>query len=173
LEMDDGLAEDLGEMTRSQVSFVLDGHLVASTWPEAMRPQVERGLVAAASAAEGDDPFEMTLDHETYVSLSGRLSGGRGGYLIQRSFDEAIAFLRALGRPRVALGLGVLLAAAVISFVGAARIAQPVQALVDGTRQVAAGDLSHRLSVGSGDELGELAGSFNEMASALAESREH
>src|SRR5262249_10206738 len=117
--------------------------------------------------------FEMTLDHETYVSLSGRLSGGRGGYLIQRSFDEAIAFLRTLERTLVALGLGVLLAAAVISFVGAARIAQPVRALVDGTRQAAAGDLSHRLSVGSGDELGELAGSFNEMASALAESREH
>jgi PAS domain S-box-containing protein len=60
-----------------------------------------------------------------------------------------------------------------MSFLGAARIAGPVQALVEGTRRLATGDLGHRLAVTAHDELGELAGSFNDMAGSLASSRDH
>ena len=172
-EIDDRLAADLRDMTRSEVSFVLDGRVVASTWPEAVRGEVERRLAAGAGTGAGEAPFEMALGRENYLSLSGRLEGERGGYLIQRSLDEALGFLTTLERTLLALGLGVLLAAALMSFAGVARIARPVRALVEGTRRLAAGDLSHRLAVPSGDELGELAGSFNEMAGALATSRDH
>jgi PAS domain S-box-containing protein len=172
-EIDDRLAADLRDMTRSEVSFVLDGRVVASTWPEALRDDVERGLASDAHATAGEAPFEMGLGRENYLSLFGRLPGDRGGYLIQRSLDEALGFLTTLERTLLALGLGVLLAAALISFVGVARIAQPMRALVEGTRRLAAGELGHRLPVSSGDELGELAGSFNEMAGALATSREN
>jgi PAS domain S-box-containing protein len=170
-EIDDRLAADLRDMTRSEVSFVLDGRVVASTWPDALRRGVEQVLGAASGA--GDAPFEMRLGRENYLSLSGRLEGERGGYLIQRSLSETVGFLTTLERTLMALGLGVLLAAAFISFFGVARIAKPVRALVEGTRRLAAGDLGHRLTVTSGDELGELAGSFNEMAGALATSRDH
>ncbi len=172
-EIDDRLAADLRDMTRSEVSFVLDGRVVASTWPEDVRREVERALAAGTGAGAGDAPFQMPLGPERYLSLSGRLEGQRGGYLIQRSLDEALGFLTTLERTLLALGLGVLLAAAIISFVGVARIARPVRALVEGTRRLATGDLAHRLPVGSRDELGELAGSFNEMAGALATSRDH
>jgi PAS domain S-box-containing protein len=172
-DIDDRLAADLRDMTRSEVSFVLDGRVVASTWPEALRREVEHGIAAGAGERSGDAPFEMALAGENYLSLSGRLEGERGGYLIQRSLDEALGFLTTLERTLLGLGLGVLLAAALISFAGVARIARPVGALVEGTRRLAAGDLSHRLPVTSRDELGELAGSFNEMAGALATSRDH
>ena len=172
-DIDDRLAADLRDMTRSEVSFVLDGRVIASTWPEAARTEVERGLAAGAGAGSGDAPFEMALGRENYLSLSGRLEGERGGYLIQRSLDEALGFLTTLERTLLGLGLGVLLAAALISFAGVARIARPVRALVEGTRRLAAGDLSHRLPVTSSDELGSLAGSFNDMAGALATSRDH
>ena len=172
-EIDDRLAADLRDMTRSEISFVLDGRVVASTWPEPVRRDVERALATGAGGSAGEAPFGMPLGRETYLSLSGRLEGPRGGYLIQHSLDEALGFLTTLERTLLALGLGVLLAAALISFVGVARIARPVRALVEGTRRLASGDLAHRLPVTSRDELGELAGSFNEMAGALATSREH
>src|SRR5207249_4773959 len=172
-EIDDRLAADLRDMTRSEVSFVLDGRVVASTWPEDVRREVERALSAGTGSGAGDTPVQMPLGRERYLSLSGRLEGQRGGYLIQRSLDEALGFLTTLERTLLALGLGVLLAAAIISFVGVARIARPVRALVEGTRRLATGDLAHRLPVSSRDELGELAGSFNEMAGALATSRDH
>ena len=48
-------------------------------------------------------------------------------------------------------------------------IYQPVNALLDATEGVKKGDLSARVPVQSGDELGSLAGSFNEMMSGLQE----
>jgi adenylate cyclase len=48
-------------------------------------------------------------------------------------------------------------------------ILQPVDDLIDATHAVKRGDLDARVPVASGDELGELAGSFNEMVHGLAE----
>ncbi len=47
------------------------------------------------------------------------------------------------------------------------RLLEPLDALKTGTEALASGDLSHRVSVPTGDELGELAAGFNEMASSL------
>ncbi len=58
----------------------------------------------------------------------------------------------------VALALGAALAA---------RVTQPVLALVRGVRAIAAGDLSQRVPEDAPDELGELARVFNEMAQRL------
>ena len=51
-------------------------------------------------------------------------------------------------------------------------ITGPVVALLAGTRHLASGDLRHQVEVKTADELGELARSFNEMATSLFESRE-
>jgi two-component system NtrC family sensor kinase len=45
---------------------------------------------------------------------------------------------------------------------------RPVRELIAGTKRVAAGNLEHRLTVHSADELGELAASFNKMTADLA-----
>ncbi len=49
---------------------------------------------------------------------------------------------------------------------------RPVRQLLEGTRQVAAGNLDYRIRVRSNDEMGELAGSFNEMTRFLQHARE-
>lgn len=49
------------------------------------------------------------------------------------------------------------------------RITRPLARLNETTRQIAAGNLDIRLGVGNQDEIGELAGSFDEMARKLAE----
>jgi two-component system NtrC family sensor kinase len=51
-------------------------------------------------------------------------------------------------------------------------IHRPVRELMAGTKKVAGGDLTYRLSVRSGDELGELAASFNKMTEDLARARD-
>jgi putative nucleotidyltransferase with HDIG domain len=43
----------------------------------------------------------------------------------------------------------------------------PLDALVDGTRRLSAGELAHRVEISSGDEFGTLATSFNGMAESL------
>lgn len=66
----------------------------------------------------------------------------------------------------VALALGVLLVLLLAS-IQVRRTMGPLQALTDGTRRLADGDLDARVPVGSGDEFGALARSFNSMATRL------
>ena len=176
-DVDDRLARDLRDVMRSEISFAVGGRVVASTWPEPVRRQIERELAAKPGLLrEAARPFEMPLGKETYVSLLGRLDAAEDStpvvYVVQRSLDEAMRFLATLERMLLLIGGGVLLAAWVMSFAGVTRIVKPVRALVEGTRRVAAGDLTRRIPVTSRDEIGELSRSFNEMAWALASSRD-
>jgi two-component system NtrC family sensor kinase len=51
-------------------------------------------------------------------------------------------------------------------------IRRPVRRLMAGTRELASGNLGHRIEVTSSDELGRLAHSFNDMALSLQSARE-
>ena len=48
-------------------------------------------------------------------------------------------------------------------------VLQPVDRLLEATEAREAGDLDARVPITSGDELGQLAGSFNEMMEGLSE----
>ncbi len=63
--------------------------------------------------------------------------------------------------------LGALTVGAFGFFLFRRRILQPIEALADGTRQLAEGHFETRLPGGAHDELGELASRFNDMAEAL------
>lgn len=52
------------------------------------------------------------------------------------------------------------------------QLTRPLNKLTRATREVSQGELDHRVSVDSNDELGELAESFNRMTSNLQESEE-
>jgi signal transduction histidine kinase len=58
-----------------------------------------------------------------------------------------------------------------LSFQVANPIIKPIHRLTEVTKRLAAGDLSQRAAVGSKDEVGALAGAFNQMASDLARSK--
>ncbi|NCO42487.1 MAG: hypothetical protein COZ06_27260 [Armatimonadetes bacterium CG_4_10_14_3_um_filter_66_18] len=60
-----------------------------------------------------------------------------------------------------------LVLAAVLAAVTARSIVRPIGELASGAQALAAGDLAQRVPVRSGDELGRLATSFNDMAAAL------
>jgi signal transduction histidine kinase len=74
----------------------------------------------------------------------------------------------------VALGLYllVLLGVAGAGLILSRRMARPVEALSEGTRRVAAGDLRTRIPRGAKDELGALVDSFNRMTEGLEAGRE-
>lgn len=50
-------------------------------------------------------------------------------------------------------------------------VTRPVEKLVDGTRKIASGDWEYKVDIESKDEIGELADSFNDMASSLADAK--
>ena len=59
-----------------------------------------------------------------------------------------------------------------MSWWGAARITQPVTKLVNGAKQVAAGNWNARVDVRSKDDIGQLAAAFNKMTEELVEQRD-
>ncbi len=67
----------------------------------------------------------------------------------------------------IALALGILL-----SWWAAVRVTRPVGKLVAGAREVASGNWDARVTIHSRDEIGTLAGAFNQMTRQLAEQRE-
>lgn len=54
-----------------------------------------------------------------------------------------------------------------VALVFARSISRPIQALAEGSRRVGAGELDHRIQVDSGDEIQDLALTFNQMAEDL------
>jgi PAS domain S-box-containing protein len=175
-EIDDRLARDLRDMTHTEVSFVLNGRVMASTWPEAARRVLEQRLFAGNTPHRTwATPSTMPIGSETYLSLAGELNAGKdtehGVYLIQLSLDQATGFLTTIDRALLLIGGSVLTAVVLISSLGVARLVKPVRALVEGTRRLAAGRLEYRIPATSWDEIGELAASFNDMAEALTRSR--
>ena len=74
-------------------------------------------------------------------------------------------------RTWVVLLLGVLVCG-LFGILVSGSVSDPIRRLTEGTRQLAAGHLDHRVMVQSRDEVGELADSFNKMATSLAESRQ-
>lgn len=81
--------------------------------------------------------------------------------LVQSAFQSAV---------QSTLLVGVIVAAtagALISLALTARLSAPVAGLVAASRRIAAGRYAERVPVPSADEIGELAGSFNQMAEAL------
>jgi adenylate cyclase len=90
------------------------------------------------------------------VVVSGLSTDGQGS-LEEFGIDVAAAVLVAF---TVSFELTILVTKSVL---------RPVRDLLEATRKVKEGDLSARVPVTSGDEMGALAGSFNEMVAGLAE----
>jgi hypothetical protein len=61
------------------------------------------------------------------------------------------------------------LAVICVSILFSHTITRPLKRLIDGAEAMSRGDLDQHIEVKSGDEIGQLANSFNEMASAVAE----
>ena len=164
--IDDATARDLETHTGSSVSFLTADRLFASSWDAATRGRL------VLPTTSGSEPFLSQLPGGRQLSLLVPVAASLSSplhALVQRSWDEALAPLRALRRRMVLIGAGALLAALVVGVGVAHGITVPITTLVAGMREVLRGNLEHRVAVERRDELGFLATSFNEMTGGLAE----
>ncbi len=114
------------------------------------------GTVAVATLLVGPAYFAEAMGH-----LPGDPMGEAMGIATQAAFEDAMR------RALVAATVIAIVSATVVSIAVAARIAGPIGGLVRAARRVAGGDYAERVPIATPDELGELASSFNEMASSL------
>lgn len=110
-------------------------------------------FVAVRLVASG--AFEAAMGH-SMPGMDDMMSS-----LVRAAFQDAV---------QSALLVGVLVAGAAAVIIGlalSARLSAPIAHLVAASRRIAAGRYAERVPVASADEIGELAGSFNQMAEAL------
>lgn len=79
---------------------------------------------------------------------------------------------RDIARTRLAIGLlgALILVAGLVAVALISNLlTRPLREVAAGARQIAAGDLAHRVPAGRNDEIGQLAAAFNDMAAKIAE----
>jgi signal transduction histidine kinase len=128
-------------------------------------------LAQALAAAEPvlEDRGDV-LEASAAVQLSSRRAGTaflvESKAVLRRRFEEALADTR---RRLVPLILGALAAGFAGAFALTALAVKPLQDLVEGVRTIASGRWDHRVLPRRADEVGWLAGEFNQMAEKLGE----
>ena len=132
------------------------GHLASGIVP--IRRGYDSGPVIAAAAAGYIVSPEIAEKTE-------RISKITEQYLQQKAFRREtkrvyIAFF-------LLLTLLILVSATWLGMYLARQITVPLQKLVEGTREVASGNLDHRVEAEAGDEIGQLIRSFNQMTTDL------
>lgn len=94
-----------------------------------------------------------------------------GSVKVGLSLEENRKEIRRTRLMLILIGCGGFLLGLIGAVVLAKRITGPLQKLVEGTVRISKGDFTQTISVGSRDEIGDLARSFNEMTRDLLETR--
>ena len=145
-----------------------------------MRVQEDVGLpilVESARAGEWDlfpeYEFRGNKKNAAFKHCASKEEGGLGWVVgIGINNEDISVTIEELSRLLISATLLVLLIVVLWTLLIARRTTQPILALEQGTRRVAAGDLDARIEVSGKDELAELARAFNQMTEDLQSSRE-
>jgi signal transduction histidine kinase len=95
-----------------------------------------------------------------------------GSVKVGHSLEPLYAQVRRSSMVLLLIGVTGFLLGILGTTVLARKITRPIHRLVDGTVRIAKGDFSRVIPMSSGDEIGELARSFNEMTAQLLQARE-
>jgi len=154
------------------------GELVATN----VREDVDAGLLSRLAPADAynrlvlhdqDMLFHRPPGAQVPSAVSARLvlPAGRTGLVrvnLQNRESQVAAVLTDLDTRMRLAALSLLAVATMLAWFLARRISGPVREITRASRRIASGDLSVRVPAQGGDEVGELAQSFNTMAQDLA-----
>lgn len=158
--------------------FDESGELVATN----VREDVDAGLLSRLAPADAYSTLVLADEDMMFhrppgglvpsaVSARLFLPAGRTGLVrvnLQNREAQVAAVLHDLDARMRLAALSLLAVATMLAWLLARRISGPVLEMTEASRRIAHGDLSVRVPVRTGDEVGELAHSFNTMAHDLA-----
>lgn len=174
--IDDALAKRLRDDTGSDISFVTDDRVFASSWPDGARERfIPSGELRNEVLSAGRAQSLLSIGGERFLTLVVPVESHMPKKLyalVEGSYDQALAPLRALTWRIVGIGITALAFGLLIGMGLAGGIIRPVRTLVTGMNEVLKGNLRYRSRIERQDEIGFLARSFNEMVDGLEE-REH
>lgn len=176
-EVDLGFLSDFfgdAQVGNATAAYLVDRHgkvLASSSSGPRVASDISKLPQIAALTTRGGEPVAEGTDVSGHSVLTASTVLPKLGWIVlfEQPASRALAPIRSqLLRGALLLGLG-LIVALFASTLLARRMLVPITALRTGARRLGAGDFSHRIEVHTKDELEELAGQFNGMASQLQE----
>ena len=173
--LDDALAAQLKQITGSDVAFGMDGQILASTLPRGDYPALARRLTTSGISRlqiAGGEYEALRRPLATGGDRDGSSSGPVA--LILRSRTERLQSLSSIQTGLVLTAVLAVVLATLLSFAVARTIAQPLAAITDVMREVAAtGDLTRKIALRHGnrwddDDARLLATTFNTLTDSIA-----
>lgn len=168
--IDQGLAERLRSLTRSDVTFLSAGVVTGSTLE---RSEDRQALAASLSRRTGGalPPEGLVFDFDgarsRYVSIAREIRGSAAGqgqlYVMQRSLEAETAFLAPMRATLIEIGFLVMIVSVGVGYIISRGVTAPVRTLVRGAEEMERGNYDYPLEVRSQDEIGYLARRFRDM----------
>jgi len=167
--IDEQVAREVSEAAAAEVTFAVDGRVVAST----LNAELQQQLVSQAgdlllSAAEnkpiqlgGKDYLAASVNLATLGIAEGATPAPH--LIVLKSFDQATDLLSRVNRWVLTLALFALLVGAGMLVAISRTITQPLKTLIGGTRALAQGNFEYQLSESGTAEIRELSRAFERM----------
>lgn len=123
------------------------------------------GAVIEPCAIHGDDMNNLSF----YTSEKGKRNfrGNNWSAIMSLDFERVSVPLYELRDKIIAVSAVIILIVGVVSFYIARSLTVPIRNLQKGVKRIEEGDLDYQVEVGSKDETGDLAASFNKMVNTL------
>jgi serine phosphatase RsbU (regulator of sigma subunit) len=161
------VANTRGEAGEIPFAVAADGRLFT---PDPRQEPVLRALSVAEKLRPGKS-VEVTGGGETWVVVAQRDEASGVMFGLARPIGESLRAMQLSLVRNLGIGLGVIALASGLVFPLSRRMTRPVVQLTEGVRRIAAGDLSARVDVRAGGEIGELGRAVNQMAADLEHQR--
>ena len=147
----------------------VDGELYSTGLAESARRSIHRQLAAASPLDRGELVTAVDgVPHRVFFRVLPRSAGFPAAAQVSLfSLAEPLAEQARLRNRILVFGAVGLLVALLLSMRLSRGLSVPIQQLVTATAEIRRGNLAIEVPVRSGDEVGHLAGSFNEMARGL------
>ncbi|MBA4156040.1 MAG: HAMP domain-containing protein [Gemmatimonadetes bacterium] len=168
-ELDARVARRLNDASGTDVALVVGGRLVATTLVDSAAAELEG--VDLPLVLERGGTWKRLLASRWYLYRVQPLNtrGASAAVLLFRPVGDELRIASGIRRSLFGIGALALVLALVLAGVVARIVARPAQALAKAATRLAEGDFGAPLPPSSGDEIGQLARTFGQMRSAIAE----
>lgn len=110
---------------------------------------------------------EYNMDKIHMLGLVAPLPELGWGTVVEQPAQDVLASVKRTWRTALLIGLAFIFAAVGIGLLLGRRLAAPIKSVANAAAVISKGDFEVRVAVNSNDEIGQMAGAFNQMASDL------
>lgn len=175
-KLDDNRMKRTARNLQAETALAVREIITASSLPEAYRQELTREHLLNSQRKE--DIFTIRFGNSTWsvgrVNIARTLDGDQVIAYLTVSQDKMLSLVEDARTRNLSVTGWVLVIALIISVIFSEKVLlSRIRQLRDGANIIAEGDLGFQINSVHGDELGNLAGSFNRMAKSLKLNRDH